>query len=443
MEVPLLPGLCLVVVTVTLSMYTSGLQKEPALTRSRHAFLPLAVAFCLAAATFAPALAEVTAGPEGLAFYDIPDPLPAGEAGSVLRARALDGTMALPSAARNTLVMYQSRDPSGAPVAVTGTVSVPKGVPPATGWPVITWTHGTTGLAAVCGPSRDTDTGPEHGYIEVIRGLLDQFVAQGYAVVATDYQGLGTGGFHPFLQGQPNGWNVLDMLRAARSLEPEIGTRYAVMGHSQGGHADLFTAAEGPGDLEGFDLVGNIAMAPGSQIASRLDLVRSSDKVELSVPYVTYVLISYATTHPEIALDRILSAEAISALPQLYDQCMTHALTEGHWASAIAKDQFLAQPDLTAFLGVASQNEPGALKIAVPTLILQGDKDVTVFPSATDALAQQLCAGGNDLEYRVVPGADHDGAMSEGAPVALAWMADRFAGKASSSNCADLPKAAP
>lgn len=413
------------------------------MTRSRRASLPLALALCLASAALAPALAEVPPGPAGLAFYDIPDPLPAGDAGSVLRARALDGTMALPSAERNTLVMYRSRDPSGAQVAVTGTVSVPQGDAPEGGWPVITWTHGTTGLAAVCGPSRDTDAGPEHDYIEVIRELLDQFVAQGYAVVATDYQGLGTGGFHPFLQGRPNGWNALDMLRAARSLEPEIGTRYAVMGHSQGGHADLFTAAEGPDDLEGFDLVGNIAMAPGSQIASRLDLVRGSDKVELSVPYVTYVLISYATTHPEIALDSILSPQALAALPELHDQCMSHALTQGHWASAIARDQFLPQPDLTAFLEVAAQNEPGALKIAVPTLILQGDKDVTVFPSATDSLAGQLCAGGNDLEYRVVPGADHDGAMSQGAPVALAWMADRFAGKATASNCGDLPRAAP
>ena len=85
------------------------------MTRSRAVFLPLALALCLTTVALAPALAEVPAGPEGLAFYDIPDPLPGGEAGSVLRARALEGTMALPSAARNRLVMYRSRDPSGAP----------------------------------------------------------------------------------------------------------------------------------------------------------------------------------------------------------------------------------------------------------------------------------------------------------------------------------------
>jgi len=268
----------------------------------------IALAVLLAAA----GAAQAEVGPAGLAFYDIPAPLADEAPGAVIRARALEGTMALPSAARNQLVMYVSRDPAGQPVAVTGTVSVPKGTPPEGGWPVVIWTHGTTGLADVCGPSRDDADGPEHGYIQVIRGLLDQVVAQGHAVVATDYQGLGTGGFHPFLQGVPNAMNALDSLRAGRALEPGIGTRYAVMGHSQGGHADLFTAALGPDDLTGFELVGNVAMAPGSQIAARLDMVRKSDRVELSLPYSTYVLISYSTTHSEIALDRILAPSALA-----------------------------------------------------------------------------------------------------------------------------------
>jgi pimeloyl-ACP methyl ester carboxylesterase len=399
-------------------------------------FAALALALVLAGA------AAAQDGPAGLAFYDSPGPLTVTEPGTVIRSRALEGTMALPSAARNHLVMYVSRDPSGQPVAVTGTVSVPPGTPPEGGWPVVVWTHGTTGLAAVCGPSRDAADGPEHGYVAVIRGLLDQVVAQGHAVVATDYQGLGMDGFHPFLQGVPNAGNALDSLRAGRALEPDIGNRYAVMGHSQGGHADLFTAALGPGDLPEFELVGNVAMAPGSQIAARLDMVRQSDKVELSLPYTTYVLISFAGTYPDIALDRILAPPALAAIPELYDQCMSHALTTGFWSQAVAKDQFVPDADLAAFLAVAARNEPGALKIAVPTLILQGDADRTVFPEATDALAAALCTGGNAVEYRVLPGADHDGAMTEGAGAALAFLAARFAGDRFAPNCAALPRAA-
>ncbi len=395
----------------------------------------------LAAAVLPVQAEDFPAGPVGLAFYAPVLPLPPGVPGDVLRVRPLDGTMALPSAGRTTLAMYLSRSPLDKPVAVTGSVSVPKGTPPVGGWPVIVWTHGTTGLAAVCGPSRDSANGPEHGYVSVIRALLDQAVANGYAVVATDYQGLGLEGFHPFLQGVPNAKNALDLLRAAQRIEPDISTRFAVMGHSQGGQADLFTAALAADDLPEFELVGNVAMAPGSQIAARVEKVRRSDKMELSLPYVTYAMISYSVTDPAINLSRILMPSALAAIPELYVGCMTHALTTGFWSTAIASEQFRPDADLAPFLAAAAKNEPGTLDIPVPTLILQGTADVTVFPQATDLLARQLCARGNALEYRTLSGADHDGSMTDGAAAALDWLADRFAGKPATPNCDRLPAA--
>ncbi|MFG1465099.1 lipase family protein [Xanthobacter sp. DSM 24535] len=382
-------------------------------------------------------------GPEGDAFYVPPTPLAPGTNGSVIWVRALSGTMALPGAARNLLVLYRSEDPQGQPVAVSGTIALPEGTAPAGGWPVITWTHGTTGLAAICGPSRDTADGPEHAYIADIRTLLDRFVAAGYVVVATDYQGLGVAGFHPFLQGVPNGKNALDMVRAARELEPEIGTRYAVMGHSQGGQADLFTAAEGLDYAPELQLMGNVAMAPGTHIADRVAAVRASDKTELALPYVLYTLQSYATIDPTIDIGRILTAKAQPYLAELHQGCMTKALTDTYWATAIAKDQFLPDPDLSAFLKMAAQNEPGTLKLAVPTLVMQGTADVTVRPKDTDASVRALCAKGNMVTYKTFTGQDHDGVMAAGAGDALAFMADRFAGKPAPGNCDSLPSAAP
>ena len=138
--------------------------------------------------------ASIPAGPAGDAFYTPPSPLPKGPRGSVIWTRPLDGTMALPSAAKNILVLYRSVGGKGESVAVSGTISIPQGAPPRGGWPVITWTHGTTGLAPVCAPSRDTEKGPEHDYIAVIRTLLDSFVKKGYVIVASDYAGLGTPG---------------------------------------------------------------------------------------------------------------------------------------------------------------------------------------------------------------------------------------------------------
>lgn len=405
-----------------------------------HASLvALALVLCPVAALAAPTVPQ---GPGGDAFYVPPSPLPEGPDGAPIQVRKLMGTLALPSADRNLLVLYRSQDPEGKPVAVSGTVSIPKGTAPQGGWPVISFTHGTVGLTAPCGPSRDNPGGPEHTYVKAFAGLLDKLVAQGYAVVATDYQGLGVSGFHPFFQGVPNAKNALDMVRAARAVEPEIGKKYAVIGHSQGGQADLFTAAIGRTYAPELDLVGNVAFAPGSHIAERLDAVRASDKVELALPYVLYVLTSYANIDPSIDLSRILSAKAVSHLPDLKAGCMTQTLTTGYWSDARAKDQFLRDPALAAFLAKAKENEPGGLSIPVPTLIIQGTADVTVRPQDTDSLASELCTRGNAVIYLPMAGSDHDGVLDSGAQDALAFIGARFAGTAAASSCANLPRAA-
>jgi pimeloyl-ACP methyl ester carboxylesterase len=404
--------------------------------------LALSIALALISSASAAAADRISAGPAGDAFYTPPSPLSAGKRGTVIWSRPFEGTMALPSAAKNLLVLYRSTGAQGGIVPVSGTVSIPSGTPPRGGWPVITWTHGTTGLAPICAPSRDTANGPEHEYIEIIRTLLDGFVKRGYAVVASDYEGLGTPGEHPFLQGVPTGRIALDMLRAARALEPNIGKRYAVMGHSQGGQVDLFAASLGPAYVPEFKLVGNVAFAPGSHIKDRLKAVMASPKTELSLPYVLYTLQSYAESDRSIDLKRILTAQALSNLPELKVGCMTHALTTGYWSTAIAKDQFVAKPDVSAFLRVAARNEPGRLRIAAPTLVIQGADDVTVFPQGTDDMTRQLCANGNVLEYRPMAGADHNGSMKLGATLAQEWIDARFAGRKAASNCRSLPRAA-
>jgi pimeloyl-ACP methyl ester carboxylesterase len=408
---------------------------RPSIAVIRTAFLLIVSCAAARAATFIPT------GAAGDAFYQPPASLAHGPRGSVIWTRPLSGTMALPSAAKNILVLYRSTGANGGVVSVSGTIAVPSGEPPRGGWPVITWTHGTTGLAPICAPSRDTDSGPEHEYIAVIRTLLDGFVKKGYAIVASDYEGLGTPGAHPFLQGVPTGRNALDILRAARVIEPKIGTRYVVMGHSQGGQVDLFAAALGPSYAPEFKLLGDVAFAPGSQIASRLNAVMSSPKVELALPYILYTLQSYAQTNRAIDLKRILTPEALAHLPDLQQGCMTHALTTGYWSTAVAKDQFVAKPDLKAFLKMAAQNEPGSLRIAAPTLVVQGTADVTVVPEDTDRTVQALCARGNLVEYHPVAGADHDGSMSKGGDTAQGWIDARFAGKKAAGNCGALPKA--
>jgi pimeloyl-ACP methyl ester carboxylesterase len=168
--------------------------------------------------------------------------------------------------------------------------------------------------------------GPEHRYLSITQAILDAFVERGYVVVATDYQGIGAAGTPAYLVGSGEGRSAIDIMRAAREIDPAIGTRYVVMGHSQGGHADLFTAAIGPDYAPEFTLLGNVAIAPASHIGELVQEVVTGSHPSPILPFVTYVLQSYAAYYPEIALERILTPQAIGHLRDTWEGCMMKRL---------------------------------------------------------------------------------------------------------------------
>src|SRR3954452_15029702 len=193
--------------------------------------------------------------------------------GQLLQSRKLTGEPALTSAGRNLFVKYRSVAADGQPIAVSGTVSVPKGKAPKKGWPVISYDHGTTGIADQCAPSRDSTDNPAHLYNSYAYPLLNRWLKAGYAVVRTDYQGLGTPGIHQYLVGVSEGRSTLDIARAAHKLNPKISKRIAIAGHSQGGHAALWGAFLAPRYTPDLQLRGTVAFAPASHISELVALV--------------------------------------------------------------------------------------------------------------------------------------------------------------------------
>lgn len=94
-------------------------------------------------------------------------------------------------------------------MATSGVVLVPAGAPPAGDWPVIAWAHGTSGVARMYAPSLMKDlTYGEEGLLPMVRA--------GFAVVATDYHGLGTEGPHEYLSKTAHG------LGAGHPWRPEV-----------------------------------------------------------------------------------------------------------------------------------------------------------------------------------------------------------------------------
>ena len=86
------------------------------------------------------------------AFYQWASEVPSTP-GTLLRHEPLEEELLLEYAGVGKRILYSSESFSGAVVAVSGAVFLPKGEAPEEGWPVLAWSHGTVGVADICAPS--------------------------------------------------------------------------------------------------------------------------------------------------------------------------------------------------------------------------------------------------------------------------------------------------
>lgn len=139
---------------------------------------------------------------------------------------------------------HVTTDPFGNRAYSTGEIFLPWGTMPRSGWPVVSWAHGTSGLGDACAPSRIGPALRERDFY-----YLRQWLKQGYAIVASDYVGLGTPGLMPYLDGRTTAHSVVDMVKAGRRFgrahlpaSQQLTKKWVVIGKSQGGGAAIYTA---------------------------------------------------------------------------------------------------------------------------------------------------------------------------------------------------------
>jgi predicted esterase len=390
----------------------------------------------IAAVVLSAAVLAIAAGPAGSAFYVPPSPLPGAQHGDAIWARPLTGGAVLPSAARNVLVLYRTTTPDGKSAAVSGMVAVPKGKPPTGGWPVISWAHGTTGDAPSCTPSLDAVDQPEHDYLGPIDSVLDGFVKRGYAVVQTDYQGEGTPGVQPYLDGTSEGRDVIDMVRAARQVEPSLSTRWVAMGHSQGGHAALFATALAPAWAPELQNLGGVAMAPATHLPNLIGILLKQKTPSPAFAVFALFVAGDAAVRPA----EIFAPSALALLPQLQLRCYDGGLNgSDSFGGIVPASAFRTGADLTALLRDATADEPGPLSYGAPLLLLQGTDDTTVLPVVTDLLFTQFCKTGAIVRYDKYAGRTHRSLIPAATEDAAAWIAARFAGTPSPTTCGGAP----
>lgn len=397
--------------------------------------VPAALLACAAAALIpapSPAVAAtVPTGPSGAAFYVPPAPLPAGAHGTPIRARTLPASspVTVPGAARTVVVLYRSRGVTGGSSAVSGVMHVPKGRAPKGGWPVVSYAHGTSGIADACAPSRDPGSGALHAYHRYVFPLLTRWLRRGYAVVRTDYEGLGTPGEHPYLIGRSQGAAVLDMVRAARRLDRRIGTRLVVAGHSQGGHAALWAGSMARSFTPELRLRGTVAYAPASNLADQLPLARALTAPGGGLSGLIGLIARGLDVAGRLDPAAVLSEAALARYPETLTACVADLGQPTSWGALAPAELLRPDAEATAMLVAALRSEgPETLRFGrAPVLIEQGSADATVLPPFTLSLVRKLRANGaRAVTHRTRAGASHAGIVARAARDSTDWIARRL-----------------
>lgn len=368
-------------------------------------------------------------------FYEVPSNLPHGS-GAIVRSEPmtyyLDPAKLITANAKTTRIMYTSTDRTGKPIGVTGVLAVPN-----TPWsgsgqrPLVSYAAGTQGMADRCAPSRQIDNGAEYESAGVNDLLL-----RGYAVVLTDYQGLGTPGLHTYMNRAVQGHVVLDAARAAKNLpgsDLDKNAPIGIVGYSQGGGAAASAAELASSYAPELDIKGAVAGAVPADlgpVGAHLD----------GGPYAQFLLmaISGLAEGYQIDADSLLNDRGKQVRKQIDDSCVSDvakfAFTKSETLSADGRpiaDYFQRQP----FKDVLADNVIGTHKPSMPVLQTHSIADDVIPFQVGKDLAKRWCDLGANLQFSNNAFPTHVGAALPNYAQELAYLGDRFAGKPAVSNC--------
>lgn len=318
-------------------------------------------------------------------------------------------------------VVYRSTSgDDGSQTVVSGAVFVPLGPPPADGWPIVAFGHGTLGIDEPCAPSTS-------GSLMGTSGIVAGLTGQGFAVVMPDYEGLGSPGVHPYLDARTAGLNMIDAVRALRHTFKNVSKRWAALGHSQGGGAAWAADEQARTYAPELDLVGAVALAPAADASGFVDKVQAGTLTSDQRLAFTLIVESLARRFPDVNRDDYRRG----AVAQSWDvlTACEGPLVEQRPAAAARLAPTDIRPATPA--AAARLREPltrWALPqqpLTAPMYVVYGSSDTLIDAQwTTDAIAR-ACALGGTVEWDQQAGRGH-GDIDFGE--ALTWIVERFAG---------------
>ncbi|KAJ4986010.1 hypothetical protein SVAN01_08488 [Stagonosporopsis vannaccii] len=343
-------------------------------------------------------------------------------------------------------IQYTSVDLSNNTVPVTGFVAFPY-ANRTNGhlFRTVAWAHGTSGVFKGCAPSAMPDL---YEY-----GSWSYLIERGYAVIATDYAGLGnnfTG--HPYSALSAHANDVFYSVAAARKVfGSSMSTDWMSAGHSEGGGA-VWSLAESSlvkksSNATG-SYLGTVALAPGIfQGQQALKVLQSAESSTSDASSSRGIIgeLGWAV----IGFQNAYSNETLGFLDPTYKKRLELAKeVQACYDSmeAIATDLDIEQiidlsDDTTAMqalrvIGIIDDlSAVGGRKSHQPVLVVQGLIDVSVLPEVVEYAYNVTCQAGSAVQLQLYPGLDHDPVIPASAPSFLQWMDDRFDGVPARGAC--------
>ncbi len=350
-------------------------------------------------------------------FYNLPPEIPAGDPGRLIKVQTLE----MPEGVRGWRVLYHSTSVDGRDIAVSGLVYAPDSSVDPGSRPVVSWGHGSVGLGDVCAPSRSPRA-------LLTQSIFAELLDEGFVVVATDYEGLGTPGVHPWLVGLSEGRGMLDIVRAAGQIPGSgAGNRLVAFGASQGGGAALFAGELVSTYAKNLELLGVVAAAP----AAELDLLALLPEQNLAgiAGFVVMGTLGFAAAYPQLPLDAVLQPEVISQREEVERLCQGEI--DRRFRNFPLQRILKASPGtVDQWTDVITENTPGRQSTPAPVLVVHGNRDRVVPVEISELLFQRLCRLQVAAEKQVYDGVDHVGVIGASSEDVLGWIIDREQGRA-------------
>jgi Secretory lipase len=349
-------------------------------------------------------------------FYDTPDVLPPGKPGELIRATTFE-EYDLPPGVSAVRLLYHSRSATNDDVVTSGVIMFLDEKPPVGGWPVIAWAHGLSGVARQCAPSlaRNLQHGP----------LLSMYVSLGYAVVATDYTGLGTRFRNAFADTSSNALDVLYAIPAARHAVPQLGGRWIAMGSGEGGMA-VAGVAEQEHEIQDPSYLGSIAISP---LADFEDVYKPVSSLAYRLPL--FLAYGIKTVYPQFEVNEILTEKALPLYREIGQVCSENETVRKASAVGMLKPNW----DSNSFvLKYFSRNHLGLKPAHAPLLVISGQSDASV--GQTTKIVARLCQQGDRVQFEKYPEDDPGRVIGDSVRDQIAWIQARFANGPVPDNCA-------